>query len=132
MRLYKNESTRFVVGLIFIIIVYAAFYIFFSENQASKLIPVKTRHLIKFTSTIIVYFIGTIHLRMLKDSWMYTLWHFVHIVGLLILMLMGFVHWYLFEFNAHIKGYAVMVQELLMSPILYVAMGILNKSLKKE
>jgi len=131
MVLYKTEKIRFIAGLILVIVIYATFYIYFVENEDSKLIPVKTRHIIKFISTVIVYFVGTIHLGKLKDTWMSQMWHFIHVSGLLILTSMGFFHWYVFELSLAYKSFAVSIQELLMSPILYVGMGILNASLKE-
>lgn len=132
MRLYKTDKIRFIVGLILIVFIYSIFYIYFVENGASKLLAHKVRHLIKFLTTILVYFVGTTHLGKLKDVWMSKLWHFIHVSGLIILSLMGVFHWYVFQLSLPLKSFAVSVQELLMSPALYVAMGILNTSLKKE
>ncbi len=131
MKLYKTDKVRFIAGLVIIVLIYSIFYIYFVENGASKLFPRKTRHIIKFLATILVYFVGTFHLGKLNDSWMSKLWHFVHVSGLIILSSMGFFHWYIFEVSLAFKSFAVSIQELLMSPMLYVAMGILNKSLKQ-
>lgn len=131
MKLYKTDTIRFIAGLILIALIYTVFYVCFVENGDSKLLPRKTRHIIKFSTTIVVYFVGTFHLGKLKDSWMATLWHFIHVSGLVILSSMGFFHWYISEVNLALKQFALSIQELLMSPLLYVGMGILNKSLKK-
>lgn len=131
MKLYKSDKARFIAGLIFIVIIYSLFYICFVENSDTKVIPRKGRHIIKFLTTILVYFVGTIHLGKLADSWMSKLWHFIHVAGLIILSSMGFFHWYIHEVNLSLRYFAVSIQELLMSPMLYVAMGILNRSLKQ-
>ena len=130
MKLYKTDTIRFFSGLILIVLIYSLFYICFVENSDLKLIPRKSRHIIKFSTTIIIYFVGTFHLGKLKDTWMSKLWHLVHISGLVIISFMGGFHWYISELSIGLKSFAVSIQELLMSPVLYVAMGILNKSLK--
>ena len=132
MKLYKSEKNRFILGLILIVLVYTIFYVCFVENAEMKMVPRKTKHLIKFFSTIVVYVIGTVHLGKLKDAWMSKLWHAIHVSGLVILGFLGLFHWYIYEVGLPIKSIAVSIQELLMSPLLYAAMGILNKSLKKE
>ncbi|WP_345275222.1 hypothetical protein [Litoribaculum gwangyangense] len=82
--------------------------------------------------TILVYFIGTFHLGKLKDKWMSSIWHLVHISGLIIITSLGLFDWFIMELSRDIKNFAHTIQEILISPVLYVAMGLLNRSLKKE
>ena|SRR5690606_1510932 len=132
MKLYRSDKTRFLAGLILIVIFYSLYYIYFVENQyfinTSKLIL----HTIRFSITILIYFIGTIHLGKLKDSWMSTLWHLIHISGLTIMTSLGLISWFIIDIGFDLKQVAYTIQELLISPVLYVAMGLLNKSLNKN
>ena len=130
---YKSDKFRFISGLIFIIIIYSWYYLFFiTESQEWLLLPKITFHLIRFGVTILVYFIGTFHLGKLKDSWMSSIWHLVHISGLFIITSMGLFDWFIMEISRSLKGFAHTIQEILISPVLYVAMGLLNRSLKRD
>ncbi|SFZ90496.1 hypothetical protein SAMN05428642_101970 [Flaviramulus basaltis] len=130
---YKSDKFRFISGLIFIIIIYSWYYLFFiTESQEWLLLPKLTFHLIRFGVTILVYIIGTFHLGKLKDSWMSSIWHLIHISGLCIITSMGLFDWFIMEISRNLKDFAHTIQEILISPVLYVAMGLLNRSLKKE
>ncbi|MDO7171148.1 hypothetical protein [Mariniflexile sp. AS56] len=131
MNLYRSDKVRFVAGFILIIIIYSSFYIFFLENR-SLILPGKIRHLIKFAATIAVYFVGTYHLGKLEDSWMSFLWHIIHISGLAIITALGLFDWFITEITLNLRLFANSIQELLISPLLYLAMGLLNKTLKRS
>lgn len=95
-------------------------------------LPKLTFHLIRFVTTVVVYFIGTFHLGKLEDSWMSKIWHVVHIGGLVIITSMGLFDWFILEISRTGKQFAHTIQELLISPVLYVAMGILNNVLHRS
>ncbi|MGE5943446.1 MAG: hypothetical protein ACM31G_03800 [Flavobacteriales bacterium] len=132
MRLYQSDRFRFIAGLVLIVIIYSLYYIYFVENQEfiskSKLVL----HLIRLSTTVIIYIIGTIHLGKLKDNWMSSLWHFIHISGLCIITSLGLINWFIIDIGLDLKEFAYTIQELLISPVLYVAMGLLNNSLNKK
>ncbi|WP_299554841.1 hypothetical protein [Seonamhaeicola sp.] len=131
MKLYKSDKLRFILGLVFIIIIYSCYYVFFVENRISASLSKRLVHFIKFAITVLVYIIGSIHLGKLKDQWLSTLWHFVHISGLLIITSIGLFDWFIADTSLKVKLFARSVQEMLISPILYVGMGLLNRSLNK-
>ncbi len=132
MKLYKSDNIRFIAGLIFIIIIYSWFYIYFAENKDMNGIPRRLKHVIIFLTTIAVYFVGTLHLGKLKDRWMSLIWHAIHISGLSIISLIGLYDWFISEVILNVRQFAHAIQEILISPVIYVAMGLLNKMLKKE
>jgi hypothetical protein len=74
----------------------------------------------------VVYLIGTFHLGKLKDEWMNLLWHTIHITGLCLLVDIGGFDWLFGMVNMPTKLFAASVQEFLISPVLYVGMGIIN------
>lgn len=131
MNLYKSDKVRFLSGLIFIVILYSCYYIYFEENK-DLVLPSKVRHIIKFATTIAVYFIGTFHLGKLSDTWMSFIWHVVHISGLTIITSLGLFDWFIGGMSLNLRAFAGSIQEILISPVLYVAMGLLNKSLKNS
>lgn len=133
MKLYKSDKVRFLSGLIIIIIIYSWYYLcflHFIENSQTVSIPRKIRHIMILLITITVYFVGTFHLGKIKDTWMSTIWHIIHISGLFIITSIGLFDW-LFGGTIMLTRLARTIQELLISPVLYVAMGLLNKSLNK-
>lgn len=130
MNLYKSNKVSFIIGLLLIIIIYSIHYLYFLDN-VDLVISKKARHLGTFITTIIIYFIGTFHLGKLPNTWMSTLWHLIHISGLCILSILGIFDWFISEISLSLRSFAHSIQELLLSPVLYVCMGLLNKSLKK-
>lgn len=128
--LYQKERSRWLIGLILILIIYAVFYLFFVESENSYFIPRRVRHLIKFFTTFLVYFVGTMHLGPLKDKWMSQIWHFIHISLLAVLVLIGTYDFLFGMVSKNVKDFTVTIQEFLISPVLYVGMGIINKRLK--
>jgi hypothetical protein len=130
MNLYKSDKIRFIIGLILIIVIYSVYYIYFLENKSLNL-PVKMGHVIKFLTTIAVYLIGTFHLGRLSDKWMSLLWHIIHISGLFILLSLGFFDWFISEISLNLRIFAGSIQEILISPILYMSMGLINQRFKK-
>jgi hypothetical protein len=122
------------MGLVIIFILYSCYYIFIAEQRDTAMLPRKLRHFISLLFTIAVYFAGTYHLGKLKVTWMATIWHVVHIGGLCIITSIGLFDWLFLEGKAipRLSIFARTIQELLISPILYVAMGLLNKSLNTQ
>ncbi|WP_166967863.1 hypothetical protein [Yeosuana marina] len=131
MNLYKSDKVRFISGLVFILVIYSAYYICFLEN-GDLILTSKIRHVIKFSTTIAVYMVGTFHLGKLTDRWMSFIWHIVHISGLSILTSVGLFDWFISPISLNLRVFAGSIQEILISPLLYVAMGLLNRSLKKS
>jgi hypothetical protein len=58
------------------------------------------------------------------------LWHIIHIGLLSIITLIGAYDWVFGMVNMNIKIFATSLQEILISPVLYFGMGILQRSLK--
>lgn len=129
--LYKTERSRFLMGLILIIMAYSAFYIFFADSENALIIPRKIRHVIKFSTTILVYVVGSFHLGSLQQKWMSMLWHFTHITLLIIITSIGLYDWVFGMVSQPTKDLAQSIQEFLISPVLYVGMGILNNKSKQ-
>lgn len=124
---YKTDRHRFIIGLIIIVVIYSAYYIYFADSEDAMLIPRKIRHIIKFGTTILVYSVGSLHLGKLHQKWMAMLWHFVHISLLVTITSIGLYDWTFGMVTVATKQMAQSMQEFLISPVLYVGMGILNK-----
>ncbi len=132
MSLYKTERRRFVMGFVLIVLIYSAYYIYFADTPDAILIPRKIRHLIKFGTTILVYVVGSFHLGTLQQKWMGMLWHCIHISLLVTITSIGLYDWTFGMVSQPTKDLAQSMQEFLISPVLYVGMGILNRQFKKQ
>lgn len=126
---YKSSKTRFISGLILIVIIYSLYYILYKEDEARYALSKEFKHIVKFIPTILVYLVGTYHLGKLQDKWMAKIWHLIHITGLFVITMIGFFDWFTDLVGLTLKQLANSIQELLISPALYVAMGLLNRSL---
>lgn len=127
----KKNRTNWLIGLFIIFLIYSAFYIQFHDNKDIVLIPRKIRHVIKFLTTISVYLVGTFYLKKLQAEWMHALWHLIHIGGLTIIILIGLFDWLITPSSIPIRYFAAFIQEILISPVLYVGMSILNQTMSK-
>ncbi|MFD2724906.1 hypothetical protein [Hyunsoonleella rubra] len=132
MNLYPSDKVRFISGLIIILIIYTFHYVYLAENPDMISVPKYILHLARFAVTMAVYFVGTFHLGKLKDTWMSTIWHMVHISGLCIIAGLGGFNWLISDISIYLKDFTNSVQEILISPVLYLAMGILNRTLNKK
>ncbi len=130
--LYKSERGKWIGGLILIVLIYSLFYLLFADRYYTYSIPRKVRHLIKFSTTIIVYLVGTFHLGQIKSKWMLQLWHFIHISLLLTITSIGIYDWTIGMVSYKTKEIAASMQEFLISPVLYFAMGLINNKLNQQ
>ena len=129
MSLYRTERLRWVGGLVVILIVYTLYYLYFVDHQGYYDINRKLRHVIKFFATVSVYLLGTFHLGKIRQSWMNMLWHTIHLSLLCVIMGIGIYDWTFGMVGDAIKTMAATFQEFLISPVLYVGMGILDERL---
>jgi hypothetical protein len=131
MKLQKTDKTQFILGLILVIVVYSCFAIFFVDYRDMNFIPRKLKHVISFVFLIVQYLVGFVFLRRLSIKWMVTIWNIVYGIGIITICSIGFYDWAILSgrANEELSIFARGIQEFLMAPILYVAMGLLHKAL---
>lgn len=117
----------FWTGLIIILIIYTLIYLFFYDAPYFNDIPRRLRHLIKFFILITVYLIGGYHLRLNNIKWMYIIWHFIHITRIGIITSFGLYDFLVSPTPIFIRSFLNSINEFLISPVLFVGMGILYK-----
>lgn len=123
---------KFWIGLVLIMLMYTAYYMLFVETSlANEYVSRKGRHLLKLSFLVIVYIIGLKHLDYSNTKWMKTIWHGIHILGIFILVVFGLYDWLIQMLSLNTKLTLISINELLIAPTLYVAMGILNTALPK-
>lgn len=125
-----KKQPYFLYGLIAITILFCLYYVYFLYH-ASHDMPLKARHAVKFGSVLIAYGIGVYTLKKFAAAWMVQIWHAVYLSILAVLLLLGLYDWTISRVPIGIRGIADTLQEFLISPVLYVAIGIINRSLVK-
>jgi len=131
----KEESSRrtFLIGFAGIVLVYSLYYLLVRDSQQFYHIPRKIRHVYKFLSVIYVYGIGMWALKKYSGAvWMIAVWHFVHLVLILFLLLIGFVDWFYIPLSFKWKHLGASAHEFLISPVLYCIAGIVHRSFFSE
>jgi hypothetical protein len=81
---------------------------------------------------ITIYLVGVWHLSLDKISWMKTLWHLIHISGILFLLFLGAYDWLIYPMPMFMREVMDAVNEFLIGPTLFVGMGLLQQFLLKN
>jgi heme A synthase len=115
-------------GLLAISFLYCLYYLYFIFNL-SREIPLKARHVIKFLFILIAYGIGVFSLKRNTAAWMMQIWHALYAIVLLMLLSLGIYDWAVARAPLQIRIIADDLQEFLVSPILYVGIGLIGKRL---
>lgn len=123
----KTFSTKkFWIGLLVIFLIYTAYWVLLAENKSALKIPAIYRHILKMGVVFAVYFSGTYFLGTLPQKWMLQLWHLIHITLISLLMLLWVWHFGVKTLPLYFRRLGFSVHEFLISPLLYLATGILG------
>ena len=127
----KNKRLYILGGFFAIVIVYSLYNIYLVDVNYYEDIPRKVRHINRFLSILIVYGIGFYTFKKYDVPWIRTLWNIIYILFLSLLILIGIYDWSLGPASGQIRNIANTFHEFLISPILYVAILIINNTLVK-
>jgi len=119
------------IGFIVIVIIYSLYNLYLVDVTYYQSIPRKVRHIGKFVSILTIYGTGTLALRKYTADWMMFIWHMVHIIIITLLLLIGIYDWSFGEISAQFRNVANTLFEFLISPVIYIAVGILNSKFSK-
>jgi hypothetical protein len=120
------------IGFIVIVIIYSLYNLYLVDVGYYQNIPRKLRHIGKFASIIIIYGTGTFALKRATAEWMMYIWHLIHIIIIALLLLLGIYDWSFGELSAQMRNVANTLFEFLISPVIYIGVGILNSKFGKE
>lgn len=119
---------KFWIGLVVIMILYTIYqFLYVETNYLHENIDRRMRHIIAFGILIAVYLVGAFCLKNKEANWMKIVWNFIYIIGVTGLILLGLYDWMIKEFSLNAKLTLRNVNDFLVSPILYIGIGILSK-----
>jgi hypothetical protein len=127
---FHNKRIYFYIGLLAIGLVYCLYNIYFLYADFYLDVPIKIRHMVRFLSLLLVYGIGTLALRAFTVGWMMQIWHLVYGIGFMILLLIGLYDWISGRAAPEVRVIANDLHQFLLSPIVYVVIGIVKSRLK--
>ncbi len=119
------------IGFIIIVIVYSLYNLYFIDVNYYDSIPRKLRHVEKFIPILVIYGVGTFTLKSYTADWMMYIWHLVHIIIIALLLIIGIYDWTFGEVSAQIRNVIGTLFEFLISPLMYIAVGILNSKFNR-
>ena len=122
-----KKRNYIILGFIAIVLVYTLYYMLFVYVSYFNDIPRKVRHVSRLISIIIVYGIGYYAFKKYDVKWLSSVWNFIYFVVVVMLLLVGIYDWTLGPASASIRNVAKTMHELLISPILYAALLIINR-----
>ncbi len=126
----NNKRVYFFSGLIAIVLIYSIYNLFVADASYYLAIPQKLRHISRLAAVLAVYGIGTFALHKYTVKWMMQIWHLIHIAAIAIIVLIGLYYWGAGMISYQLRNIANSLTELLISPALYVGMGILNSRIR--
>jgi uncharacterized membrane protein len=127
----SNKLRWYWVGFIIIVIIYSLYNLYLVDVNYYQSIPRKVRHISKFICILSIYGTGTLALRKYTAAWMMYLWHLIHVVIITLLLLIGLYDWCFGEISVQFRNVAGTLFEFLISPVIYIAVGILNSKFVK-
>ena len=132
MPLYKNDQQKYFAGLAYIFLIYTGYYFYFVDGLFTTIPSLMYKHVLLVGIACFVYFIGTLHLGKLQQSWMLFLWHIVHISLLSTLITINLYKIKSGSLSYEMQHLSDNIKEILISPMLYFLMGLLNRLLVLE
>lgn len=125
MTAWLKRPVLFWIGLAAIILVYCLYYLYFIYNL-SRQVSLHVMHILKFLFVLAAYGMGLLGLRRNVSPGLMQLWHMVYAACLLLLVMLGMYDWFFTRAPLAVRGIADNIQELLVSPVLYVVIGIIS------
>jgi len=127
-----NSKRKFIIlGLLAIAIVYSLYNICLVYVSYYDDIPRKVRHINRLLSILIVYGIGYYSFKKYGVKWISDIWNVIYFAVVIILVLIGLYDWSFGPASMQTRNIAKTLHEFLISPVLYVAILIINRTLVK-
>jgi len=128
----QREGRKFfLIGLTVIVLLYILYYLLFVYG-VFLVVPMRTRQLIKLGSIFLIYGVGVWALRKDTAGWIMKIWHLMYGCTFLFLILLGLLDWWLGRTSPAVREVAGNLHEFLISPILYIVIGLLRRRMLQQ
>lgn len=119
------------LGLILLFLIFSVYHIVMQDMKWAVKLGDFYRHVVKFGVALLVFILGTFFLKKnaAPTAWMWQLWNWVHIVGMVVIVLIGSFHHWVMPIGTGVKYFASRIHLFLISPLFYAGMGILSRQL---
>jgi len=125
MTAWPKRKFLFWVGLVAIIALYCIYYLYFIYGL-SREVSLNAMHFLKLMFILAAYGIGVFGLRKNVLPGLVSLWHLTYAASVALLVLLGAFEYLFGRTSPMVRGIADNIQEVLISPILYVAFSIIS------
>jgi hypothetical protein len=121
------------MGLLIMTAAYTAVqFLFNNPYLSSSDIPVDPRQIIRWVNILLIYITGILVIRKMKPGWLLFTWNLVHIVLIAYLFLAVVYEQFVAPLPYGIRGSAAPIIEFLISPVFYMAMGLIYSGLYQK
>jgi hypothetical protein len=121
-----RKKLFFWIGLVLIVVFYSLYFLLFLYRIAQDM-PIRGRHIVKLLFIVLTYVTGVVCLKRYAEPWMMRIWHGFYLLILCLLLCLGAYDWTIARTPLSVREIADSLQEFLVSPVLYVALGIFNR-----
>ena len=127
-----NKQRKIIlIGLSGITAVYVLYNVFLVDASYYESIPRSLKHTSRFVSMIIVYCIGYFSFKNYGVKWIIDLWNMLYFIVTPLLVLIGVYDLTVGPAPEQLKSISKTLHEFLISPIFYIALLIMKKTLAK-
>ena len=121
------------LGFWIMILAYTLVRLFFYE----PVVPMPSwvhqqRQLIRWINITFVYVVGIFVIRTMEERWLLYLWNLVHVLLIVYLLAAAAYEYFIAPMPYGIRGSAAPIIEFLISPVYYMALGLLYAVTHKE
>jgi hypothetical protein len=125
MSAWPKRKFLYWTGLVGIIALFCVYYLYFIYDLSRRL-ELDTMHIVKFMFILAAYFIGVFGLRRNMEPGLVRLWDLVYAVSVTLLVLLASFEYLFGRTPPVVREIADNIQEVLISPILYVAFSLFS------
>ena len=124
----QARKGSFIIGLAAIVVLYCVYYLFFVYGLFIGM-ALSPRHFTKLVFVVLVYAVGFLALWRGGVVWTTKVWHLLYGLTICIMVGMALYDWGVGRLSASSRSVADDLQDFLVSPLPYICIGLLRRSL---
>lgn len=125
--LHNSRRRRFVAGLLAIALLYTIYMLYFDNPRFLDASSRGVRHVIRFSTILIIYGIGLMVFYRGFPTWLLQIWHIGYLGILGVLLLLGIYDFWTLSLSVPFRDFIIAVHESLISPIPFVVAGVVYR-----